>query len=138
MAVQTLVMEVPRREEYETERDYRHAVAEFFRKVKAGIYRNVVLPAKVGYRLGKEYVRAGSATGTVLGIVITATLIIIGVIIFSNIQSSVDTSGLSTEAQEAINKTTSQTYSAFKLLPIGLIVLAASFIIGVLMALAAR
>ena len=53
--------------------------------------------------------------GTIVSVVLVAMVLMIGVVVFANFEGNVDTTGLSTAATNAINKTATQTYNGFNL-----------------------
>ena len=53
--------------------------------------------------------------GTIVSVILVAMVLMIGVVVFANFEGNIDTSGLSTGAQNAINKTAQQTYNGFSL-----------------------
>ena len=79
--------------------------------------------------------KAGQMGGGVLGKVITIVavpmLIIIGLIVYAEFNSSVDTSDLSTDAQEAINATNNNAYAGFNLAGVLPIVIAGVAVLGI-------
>lgn len=67
-------------------------------------------------------------------LVVAGVLLMVGVVVFAYVKSSLTTAGivLSANATSAINTVESTAYGAFKLATIALIVLAAAVIIGIL------
>ena len=73
---------------------------------------------------------ANKFIGGILTAVLVAMFLVVGVYVYSNFSSSIDTSGLSTEAQTAINQTNTNVYKGFQLGSIMPIVLFAGLIIA--------
>jgi len=73
----------------------------------------------------------GGALGTTLTVVIAAIAMIIGLYVYSEVNSVMPDPGNS-DLLNASNTVTSNVGSAFTLLAVGLIVLAAAFILGIL------
>ena len=76
-----------------------------------------------------------SITGTVMGVIVVAVFMVIGIYILSSIQSTMPTVSNDTnpQANQTITNVWQSTYQAYGLLPIVLIVLVAAAIIGVLL-----
>ena len=73
--------------------------------------------------------RKGQATG-VITFLLFAVTVIVGVIVFSNIDSSMS-SGLTTAGTNAKNNVTANTYSAFNLVAVGPIIFGAVIVLGI-------
>jgi len=73
----------------------------------------------------------GGALGTTLTVVIAAIAMIIGLYVYSEVNSVMPTPG-NEELANASSTVTGNVGSAFTLLAVGLIVLAAAFILGIL------
>lgn len=73
----------------------------------------------------------GGLLGKVLTIVVVPMLLIIGLIVYANFESSVDSSTLSTEAQNAINTTNANAYNGFDLAAVLPIVIAGVAVLGI-------
>jgi len=73
-------------------------------------------------------------TYSVLGFVVAAIAIMIGVVVFYNVQVALPTSTLPATAQTIISNVGTTGGSGFSLLTVALIVIAASVIIGILVA----
>ncbi len=76
--------------------------------------------------------------GSFIGIVVAAILLIIGVLVFAIVSTSIPTTGISSAANTTINNIISTSYSAFDLATVGLIVLAAVIILGLVFLLGRR
>lgn len=76
--------------------------------------------------------------GSFIGIVVAAILLIIGVLVFAIVSTSIPTTSISTAANTTINNIISTAYSAFDLATVGLIVLAAVIILGLVFLLGRR
>ncbi len=76
--------------------------------------------------------------GTALALVAAAVVMIIGIYIYSQIYSNINTSALSTQANATVNNINSTTYNAFNLLVVGLIILAAVAVLGFVFLLGRR
>jgi len=73
----------------------------------------------------------------VLSVVTLAMFLVVGTYVYSNFESSIDTSSLSSEAQQAINKTNTNVYKGFQLgsiLPI--VLFAGAIILGIMVGFA--
>ncbi len=57
----------------------------------------------------------GGTTGQVLSIAVIAMVLLISVTVYANFDSSIDRTGMSTQAQQAINATSDNAYSGFDL-----------------------
>jgi len=75
-----------------------------------------------------------SAVGMAVAIVLVSTTMIVGVWIFTTVQSSVNQAGWSSGANTTFANIVSTTWSAFQLGVVSLIVIAAVAIIGILVA----
>jgi hypothetical protein len=73
-----------------------------------------------------------TVTNTVLGFVIAAIAIMIGVVVFYNVQVATPTTALPATAQTIIGNVGTTAGSGFSLLTVALIVIAAAVIIGIL------
>jgi len=73
----------------------------------------------------------GGLLGKVLTIVVVPMLLIIGLIVYANFESSVDTGMLSTDAQTAINTTNTNAYNGFDLAAVLPIVIAGVAVLGI-------
>lgn len=76
--------------------------------------------------------RAVSALGSVLAVVVAAVAIVVGLFVIGTLQTSLNTSGLTSQAQTGIGNVFGTTYNAFQLLVIVIIVIAAVAILAVL------
>jgi len=76
--------------------------------------------------------------GGVLMVTIGGVMLGIGVYLSGTLFGSLDTSNLSTEAQNAYTQAQSNTFTAFKILGVALIVAGFSVIIGTLLGMARR
>ena len=76
--------------------------------------------------------------GSFIGIVVAAILLIIGVLVFAIVSTSIPTTSISSAANTTINTIISTAYSAFDLATVGLIVLAAVIILGLVFLLGRR
>jgi len=76
--------------------------------------------------------REGVSIGAVLTVVVAAIALAIGLYLLANFQLVLNTSGLPTAAQTAIYNVFATAYTAFQLLVVGLIVLAAVAILSIL------
>lgn len=65
-------------------------------------------------------------------LVVAGVLLMVGVIVFATVKSSLNTGSLSTSASSTVNQIETTAYSAFSLATVALIVLAAAVIIGIL------
>ncbi|MEM4657681.1 MAG: hypothetical protein QXX77_04585 [Candidatus Methanosuratincola sp.] len=70
---------------------------------------------------------------TVMSFVVAAIGIMVGVLVFYNVQLALPTTSLSTAAQTVISNVASTAGSGFALLTVSLIVIAASVILGILL-----
>jgi len=75
-----------------------------------------------------------SAVGMAVAIVLVATTLIVGVWIFTTVQSSVNQAGWSASANSTFTNIVATTWSSFQLGVVSLIVIAAVAIIGILVA----
>ena len=73
-----------------------------------------------------------SAVGMAVAIVLVSTTLIVGVWIFTTVQSSVNQAGWTTSANTTFTNIVSTTWSSFQLGVVSLIVIAAVAIIGIL------
>jgi len=73
----------------------------------------------------------GGLLGRILTIVVVPIVLLIGLVIYGNFNSALDTSSLSTDAQNAINNTNSNAYSGFDLAAILPLVLAGVAILSI-------
>jgi len=100
---------------------------------KASVARSASSPIEAVNQFVSQ--RKGQMGGGVLGKVITIVavpmLIIIGLIVYAEFNSSVDTSDLSTDAQDAINATNSNAYAGFNLAGVLPIVIAGVAVLGI-------
>ena len=95
---------------------------------------------KIGWQNGhdlaiamyKNQKAAGGVVGMVLTVIVAAIAILIGIIVYANVSSSMPTTGLDNETQQMIANLNTNVNSSFTLLAVGIIVLAASFILTVL------
>jgi hypothetical protein len=69
-------------------------------------------------------------TTNVISAIVIAMLLIVGVVVFANFESSIDTTGYNVNATDAITTLKANTYSGFDLASIIPIVLFAVLIIG--------
>jgi hypothetical protein len=69
---------------------------------------------------------------TVMGFVVAAVGIMVGVLVFYNVQTALPTSTLTASAQTVIGNVATTAGSGFTLLTVSLIVIAASVILGIL------
>jgi len=69
---------------------------------------------------------------TVMGFVVAAVGIMVGVLVFYNVQTALPTSTLDASAQTVISNVATTAGSGFTLLTVSLIVIAASVILGIL------
>ena len=76
--------------------------------------------------------------GSFIGIVVAAILLIIGVLVFAEVSTNIPTTGISSTANTTINNIITTSYSAFDLATVGLIVLAAVIILGLVFLLGRR
>ena len=74
----------------------------------------------------------GVSVGAVLTVVVASIALAIGLFLLANFQLVLNTSGLPAAAQNAIGTVFSTAYTAFQLLVVGLIVLAAVAILSIL------
>ena len=65
-------------------------------------------------------------------LVVSGVLLLVGVIVFATVASTLPTSTLSTSASSTVTNITNTAYSGFQLATVALIVLAASMIIAIL------
>jgi len=79
-----------------------------------------------------------SILGTVIAVVVGAVAIVIGAIIMAELFDGITITGYSLAAQEAINGTANMTWTAFTILPIAILVLAAVAVIAAVLILAVR
>lgn len=75
---------------------------------------------------------SGVSVGSVILVVVAAISLSLGIFLVGTFQTTLDTSGLSAPAINAIGKVYANTYSALQLLGVGLIVLAVVSILGLL------
>ena len=68
----------------------------------------------------------------ILTVVIAAVTLMIGLVVFGNIESSMPTSGLSSNIINTMNTVTANTGTAFNFLALGLFIMAATFIIAII------
>jgi len=73
----------------------------------------------------------GGLLGRILTIVVVPIVLLIGLVIYGNFNSALDTSSLSSDAQSAINNTNSNAYSGFNLAAILPLVLAGVAILSI-------
>ena len=73
-----------------------------------------------------------SAVGMAVAIVLVATTLIVGVWIFTTVQSSVNQADWTTDANDTFDNIVDTTWSSFQLGVVSLIVIAAVAIIGIL------
>jgi len=71
--------------------------------------------------------------GTTLSLVVIAVAVIIGLVVFANVSTTIDRTSLSAAQNTTFDSVVSNTNSGFKLLAVGLIVLAAGVILGILL-----
>lgn len=76
--------------------------------------------------------RGLSAVGMAVAIVLVATTLIVGIWIFTTVQSSVNQAGWSSTANTTFDNVVATTWSSFQLGVVSLIVIAAVAIIGIL------
>lgn len=76
--------------------------------------------------------------GSFIGIVVAAILLIVGVVVFANVSTNIPTTGIASAANTTINNIIATSYSAFDLATVGLIVLAAVIILGLVFLLGRR
>lgn len=74
----------------------------------------------------------GSAIGTVVGVIACAISLIIGLIVYQSVTTSVNQTGWAAAANTTMTALGTNVYSSFTLLTVSLLVLAAAGIIGVL------
>lgn len=87
----------------------------------------------------KKLGRKGQGTlDTVISVVVGAVGIIVGAIIVAELFDSIDFTDYSTDAQGALNNTQNMTWTAFDILPIVLLVLAAVAVIAAVLILRGR
>ena len=85
--------------------------------------------------------RKGQGVGvleTTIIVIVSAIVLVVGAMIVASVFSSIDTSDYSSSAQTAINKTESMVWSAWAILPISILVVAAVAVIGAVMMLRGR
>jgi hypothetical protein len=75
---------------------------------------------------------------TVLAIVVVAVTLIIGVIVFEEVSTSINRGGWSAAANSSYTTVSSNTFSGLDLAAVGVIVLAAAAILGIIFVLGAR
>lgn len=76
---------------------------------------------------------ANEYIATTLALVVIAVAIIIGLVVFANISTSIDRTTLSTAQNTTFDTVITNTNTGFKLLAVGLIVLAAGVILAILL-----
>jgi len=82
--------------------------------------------------------RGQSILGTVIAVVVGAVAIVIGAIIMAELFDGITVTEYSIAAQDAINTTSDMTWTAFTILPIAILVLAAVAVIAAVLILAVR
>lgn len=60
--------------------------------------------------------KKGQLQGAVAGLIVLAVSIIIGLIVFSSMETNIDTADLSVDGQTAYNNTVGNTYTSFNLM----------------------
>ena len=99
------------------------------------LFRKAQLAKESLLSIGKK----GQGTlDTVIAVVVGAVGIIVGLIIVAEIFDSITSTDYSTDAQTAWNTTTDMTYTAFGILPIVLLVMAAVAVIAAVLVLRGR
>ena len=79
--------------------------------------------------------RLGQAIGLkelVATLVVSGVLLIVGTVVFAQVQSSIDPGDLSADANTTLDSVEETAFNAFQLATVALIVLAAAVIIGIL------
>lgn len=76
--------------------------------------------------------KKGQLIGAVSALVVTAILLVIGILVFSQVDNSVDQSGFTAAQNMTIDNVGTTALDAFELATIGLIVLAAAAILAIL------
>jgi len=71
--------------------------------------------------------------GATLSLIVIAVAVIIGLIVFANISTNMDRSALSAAQNTTFDTVTTNTNTGFRLLAVGLIVLAAGVILSILL-----
>jgi len=71
--------------------------------------------------------------GTTLSLVVIAVAVIIGIVVFANVSTSIDKTSLTAAQNTTIDTVITNTNTGFKLLAVGLIVLAAGAILAILL-----
>ena len=79
-----------------------------------------------------------SILGTVVAVVVGAVAIVIGAIIMAELFDSITFTDYSADAEAALNTTQDMTWTAFTILPIAILVLAAVAVIAAVLILAVR
>lgn len=100
------------------------AVAAFGPVKGAKMYHNQVMQTRAG-QMG------GGLLGRVLTIVVVPMVVIIGLIVFSQFETSVNYGDLSADGQTSFNTTTTNSYSGFDLAAVLPIVVAGVAVLGV-------
>ena len=83
----------------------------------------------------KYQIRNSQAVGLkelIATLVVSGVLLIVGVVVFAQVRSSISSSNLNNDSNTTINNIEDTTYDAFELATVALIVLAAAVIIGIL------
>ena len=88
--------------------------------------------------MGNLGTKGQSVVDQVIGFVVVAMVLVLCVLILGVFEDSVDTSGYSSDTQDAINGTFQMAWTSFGLAKIVLIVLASVLVIGAVLMLARR
>jgi len=96
-------------------------------------------PLKVWWAAGRELALlhmdnrgALGVVAMVITVIVAAIAILIGIIVYANVSTAMPTTNLDNQTQQMITNLNSNVNSSFTLLAVGIIVLAASFILTVL------
>lgn len=103
--------------------------AEEFTEEAFGTFAEQFMNARAGQAAGMGM--GGGLLGRILTIVVVPIVLLIGVVIYGNFNSALDTGSLSSDAQSAINQTNSNAYSGFNLAAILPLVLAGVAILSI-------
>lgn len=103
--------------------------AEEFTEEHFGSFQEQFMGERAGQMAGMGM--GGGLLGRILTIVVVPIVLLIGLVIYGNFNSALDTSSLSSDAQNAINNTNQNAYSGFDLAAILPLVLAGVAILSI-------
>lgn len=82
--------------------------------------------------------KKGNVLGAVLMVIMAMIALTVGNIIVAEMNSNIDITGYDTDTQEAINATRDNTNTAFKLMPVSILILGAITVISAVALLGGR